>query len=337
MNVFNAQRASYQEAIGGRILLDYAVYFEPPLQETIDVCVVFSSEKTQHHHRLWGSFQLWLKDFDGRWFDDFWALFRESQVFRQQVKRFYAIASPSEKKATEQALSDQLEHAADMLKALGFPVKQQHIGNSLNAAYVEADIFPREIMEASQYAGFNVTPRRIETHSYRCQPVANLEANKALIGLLSDWANGSLQPGEHYAVWRNEIRTFSLVPSSIRVPMSEQHPDVANIVGKSIDGTLTYLDLAALRSGRDGFSNQNIRSLLPLLGLTEVPEITGHFEEHLQRKILRWMCRGLNEGLAIQKTRIDEISTEQQRQRSKQKQAAFEAQAAIAGRYSPTG
>lgn len=318
MNIFNAQRASCPEGLDGRLLLDYAVYFEAPLKETIDVCIVYSGARTEHRPCIWGSFQLWLKDFDGRWFDEFWALFSQSQVFRQQVRRFYGIAGAKEKKAYEADLSARMEAAVNMLKALGFPVTRMHIGNSMQPAFVEAELLPREIVEACRRAGFQATPQLIQTAGYSCQPLANLEANQALVQLLSDWSGGSLQPGSHYEGWVGSMRTFSLVPSGIKIDLPAQAAEVKRIVDKSVDGSLGYLDLAGLRSGRDKFSNLNVAGLLPVLGMDSVPEVTASFEEQQQRKVLRWMCRGLPEGLALQKMRIDEISTERQRSRSKE-------------------
>lgn len=319
MNSFSAQRSSAINGVKGSALLDYAVYFEAPLKETIDVCILFAPEQKRESTRLWGTFQLWLKDFDSRWFDQFWDLFIQSQVFRQQVKNFYGITGSSERADTEQTLNQQLESVSMMLKSQGFDVKNFHIGGTIQSSCIESNNFPRELVEAARQAGFRVDKQRILAGGLVCQPIANLEANKAFGQLLAEWTAGCLQPGSNYAGWCTHIRTCSLVPSSIKVSMPEQSKDVTRVVDRSLNGTLTYSEMANLRSGRDHFSKVNMSSLLSLLNVADVPELTMHFEESDQRKILRWMCRGLPEGLAIQKVLIDRIKTEEQRQRSKKK------------------
>lgn len=321
MKVINAQRASRQADMGGSMLLDYAVYFEAPLKETIDVCILFSPDGQENQPKLWGSFQLWLKDFDGRWFDQFWMMFTSSQVFRQQVKKFYGIAGANQREEHAQTINHQLHNAVRMLGNLGFKVNDMGSGGTQQSTFIEAEQFPKEVIEASNAAGFRVEPQRIAAGGLVCQPIANLQAGGAFAQLMADWAEGGLKPGHHYAGWHESIRTCSLVPSSIKVTMLEKTPQVARAVEHSLNGTLAYHDLAKLRSGRDYFSKINMDTLLSNLQLTEVPEITSHLDEADQRKVLRWMCRGLHEGMAIQKVLIDNVATEQQRQRSKQARA----------------
>tara|TARA_R110002051_G_scaffold309855_2_gene382717 strand:+ start:4166 stop:5173 length:1008 start_codon:yes stop_codon:yes gene_type:complete len=317
MKSFSAQRMEAIKGVEGKALLDYVVYFEGPLKETIDVCILFASEQHLGKTQVWGTFQLWLKDFDSRWFDQFWHLFTESQVFRQQVKKYYGIVNGHERVANCEQIQKQLDSAAMMLMSQGFKVNSTHVGGAIQSTYIETDHLPSELMVTARQAGFRVEATRISAGGLVCQPIANIEATKALGQLLEEWSVGSLKTANNYIGWCDHIRTCSLVPSTIKVPMLEQSSDVARVVDRSLHGTLTYQDMAKLRSGRDQFSKVNISSLLSLLGLTDVPEVAASFEDNDHRKILRWMCRGLPEGLAIQKVLIDNIRTEEQRQRSK--------------------
>lgn len=321
--VISRQRASYQPEMAGTVMLDYSIYFDDLLKETIDVCVLFSPEGRESA-KIWGAFQWWLKDFDSRWLAKFWDQFLCNEVFRRQVKRFYGIKSPQARANYEQLISEQLDRAALMMKAQGFPALNYQVGGASSSTVIYADFLPKEVLQASYDASFDVNNGRIAAGIFQCQPIANLKAGEELARLMDDWCAGRLQPGYRYSNWRQEIRSMSLVPSDIRIMQVSRADQVQRIVDHSIKGTISYADLSRLRSGRDQYSNAGTESMLSMLALTAKTEVMTAFNEIDQRKILRWMCRGLPEGLAIQKVLIDNHATENQRQRSKAAAAAKE-------------
>ncbi|MGP9796985.1 hypothetical protein ACT3UJ_06470 [Halomonas sp. 86] len=321
--VISGQRASYQPDMAGTVMLDYSIYFDDILKETIDVCVLFSPEGHEGT-KIWGAFQWWLKDFDSRWLAKFWDQFLCNEVFRRQVKRFYGIKSPKSRASYELLISEQLDRAALMMKAQGFPPLRYLIGGASSSTVIYAESLPKEVLKASYDASFDVHKDRVAAGIFQCQPIANLKAGEELARLMDDWCAGRLQPGCSYSGWRQEIRSMSLVPSDIKIAEVSRVEQVQRIIDQSNNGTISYAGLSRLRSGRDQYSTADTESMLSMLALKEKTEVMAAFNEIDQRKILRWMCRGLPEGLAIQKVLIDNHATENQRLRSKAAAAAKE-------------
>ncbi|GHB14609.1 hypothetical protein GCM10007159_41240 [Modicisalibacter luteus] len=68
-----------------------------------------------------------------------------------------------------------------------------------------------------------------------------------------------------------------------------------------------------MRSGRDAFSSAPSNALLEELGLRSAPGKVENLVAADRRKVLRWMCRGLPEGLALIKVAVDNELTERAR------------------------
>jgi hypothetical protein len=136
--------------------------------------------------------------------------------------------------------------------------------------------------------------------------------------MLCDWAEGELQPGASYAGWQREIRTCSLVdlpPGLVR--KRQRSPEISAIIRRSFQGIAVARDLAALRSGRDAYSSLGAQELQEHLGFRERPITLTEKDDAEVKRVMRWMCRGLPEGLALQKVAVDAERTERARQISK--------------------
>lgn len=283
-----------------------------------------------------GTFVLFLRDFDSRWLERFWQLYQSNSEFRVKADSFYKIGSArqcSDKVITslsgwdeEVGIDRRIVNAIWAMNAQGFRTLGAFEGGAAFRAYVMAELLPPELGEVAEAAGFSVSHGGIRVVVPMTQPLAAEHASEDFCRMLDDWSTGNMGPGSQYAGWQKAIRTCSLIPLPVHAEKRERSDEVTRLIRKSLHGKANFQDFAKLRSGRDVYSRASEGELLDELGLKSPPGIVAVLEGGDVRKTLRWMCRGLPEGLALRKVAVDNELTERAREKSKKSQETTEGQ-----------
>lgn len=322
---------------GKRACLDYAVYAENLAdgEGEVDVHLYYCDAEGAPLAPI-GTFVLPLRDFDSGWLRRFWAQYQNDSDFRSAADGFYRIGSALHHhetvvvtvpgKGDQVVVAKPIAEAIWTLNAQGFHTKAACSGGAASRAYVIADRLPPELEAVADSAGFSVMCGEIRVAVSMTQPLAAEAASAALCRMLDDWSKGQLDAGAHYTGWQQALRASNLIPLPVTHRSPDRSPEVRELIKRSLQGKARFQDFAKLRSGRDQFSRASVDDLLGSLNLASVPRAISSLPDTDVRKALRWMCRGLPEGLAMRKVAVDAALTERAREKSKR---AAESEAAI--------
>ncbi len=322
---------------GMRACLDYAVYAVNLAdgEGEVDVHLYYCDEEGAPLAPI-GTFVLPLRDFDSGWLRRFWGQYQNDRDFRSAADDFYKIGNavqhhdtvviPVPGEGDQVVVAKPIAEAIWTLNAQGFRTKAACSGGAASRAYVTADHLPPELEAVAGSAGFRVSCGEIRVAVQMTQPRAAEAASAAFCRMLDDWSKGQLEAGSHYAGWQQALQSSNLIPLPTVRRATERSPEVRELIKRSLQGKARFQDFAKLRSGRDQYSRASVDDLLVSLNLESVPSAISSFPEADMRKALRWICRGLPEGLAMRKAAVDAVLTERARERSKR---AAESEAAI--------
>lgn len=319
----------YAGEIGGRsAFLEYTVYTDNLHAEGEEVDVHLYYQNSNGGLAPIGTFILPVEVFDSRWLQRFWQCYQNDTEFRHMANQYYRLAEYADAHATGNLalpgtdstvlVDEALIEPIQVLNAQGFRTQGCCQGGAQHRAYVEADLLPPELVEVATAAGFLATSKALRVAVPFSQPIRAEAASQAFCRMLNDWARGELQPGGVYGQWIAVRTPSALVRLPGQQPSDVQRvPDVQQIIRSALKGDVHFKDFARLRSGRDDYSRMSIEALISALALADMPATVAALEEAEARKVLRWMCRGLPEGLALRKVAVDRELTERARAKSK--------------------
>ncbi len=324
---------------GVRACLDYAVYAENIADGDGEVDVhLYYCDAEEAPLAPIGTFVLPLRDFDSGWLRRFWTQYQNDRGFRSAADGFYRIGSAVQHQETVVATvpgeGDQvtvpkpIAEAIWTLNAQGYPIRAAGSGGAASRAYVIADHLPPELEAVAASAGFSVSCGEIRVAVSMTQPLAAEVASAAFCRMLNDWSKGQLDAGSYYAGWQQALRASNLIPLPMKHRPPARSPEVRELIKRSLLGKARFQDFAKLRSGRDQYSRAAVDDLLDSLSIASVPRAISSLPDTDVRKALRWMCRGLPEGLAMRKVAVDAALTDRAREKSKR---AAESEKAIEG------
>ncbi len=314
---------------GRGAFLEYTVYTDKLHAEGEEVDVHLCYQHSDGGLAPIGTYILPVEVFDSRWLHRFWLCYQDNAEFRHMANQYYRLSEYADLHATRNIalpgtdstvpVDEALIEPIQVLNAQGFRTQGCCQGGAQHRAYVEADLLPPELVEVATAAGFLATSKALRVAVPFSQPIRAEAASQAFCQMLNDWARSELQPGGVYGHWR----AVNMPPALIRLPGHQPSdvqrvPDVQQMIRSALKGNIKFKDFARLRSGRDNYSRMPIEALISELALVEMPATVAGLEEADARKVLRWMCRGLPEGLAIRKVAVDRELTERARAKSKQ-------------------
>lgn len=322
---------------GRRACLDYAVYAENLAagEGEVDVHLYYCDVEGAPQAPI-GTFVLALRDFDSGWLRRFWTQYQNDRAFRSAADGFYRIGSDLQHHETvvitvpgegdQVVVAKPIAEAVWTMNAQGFHTKAAWSDGAASRAYVIAEHLPPELEAVAEGAGFRVSCGEIRVAVSMTQPLAAEAASDAFCRMLDDWSKGQLASGPHYTGWQRALRASNLIPLPVPHRSPDRSPEMRELIKRSLQGKARFQDFAKLRSGRDQYSRASVDDLLGLLNLASVPRAISSLPDTDVRKALRWMCRGLPEGLAMRKVAVDAALTERAREKSKR---AAESEAAV--------
>lgn len=263
-----------------------------------------------------------LADYTEKWMKRWVLAFRHLPEYRKQFAVEDSLphsnhpATLISLDGNEVFIDTRILFAIQKLNNLGIKTKYCCQGGGGSLAYIQlqpGSQFPLELMQAWDGAKFNpyLTAVFAEAQAGLEDVAAELFCNS-----LYDWMAGNLDAsGMRYRVTINRPSTLPHVPE-VKKSDSEINQAVRKLL--KLGKKARFSDFAALRSGRDKFSNIKLPELLEMINLTtEIVAITGLPTED-QAKVARWYLRGLPIDISIHKVNVDkEISDNAHSRRTK--------------------